>query len=226
VTAPIWHPSPNFGPRRGGLTPRFVVLHYTQMADAPSALARLCDPAAEVSAHYLIGAQGAVWQMVVEEMRAWHAGAGEWQGLDDMNSRSIGIELDNDGESPFPWPQMRALEGLLTAIRARWEIAPKGVIAHSDMAPARKHDPGARFDWRGLARAGHAIWPEPGDVGTTGALMPLLRAIGYADVPQARAAFRLRFRPMCPPDAPEDATDIALARAVLSKCQTGRHGPS
>ena len=225
MTAPIWHPSPNFGPRRGGLSPRFVVLHYTQMVDAHAALARLCDPAAEVSAHYLIGAEGTVWQLVAEEMRAWHAGAGTWQGLGDMNSRSIGIELDNDGESPFPWPQMRALEGLLASIRARWGIAAMDVIAHSDMAPARKQDPGARFDWRGLAQAGHAFWPGPGDGGGGYALMPLLRAIGYPEEPRALHAFRLRFRPMCPADAPPDATDLALARAVLAGCATGRHGP-
>ena len=216
MSAPIWHPSPNFGPRRAGLTPRFVVLHYTQMVDAPAALARLCDPAAEVSAHYLIGVDGRVWQMVAEEMRAWHAGAGEWQGLGDMNSRSIGIELDNHGESPFPWPQMRALEGLLASIRARWSIARRDVIAHSDRAPGRNRDPGARFDWRGLARAGQAFWPGPGAPGADGGLSPLLQAIGYADCPEALAAFRLRFRPMCPADAPPDATDLALARAVLS----------
>ena len=138
----IWHPSPNHGPRRDGLRPALVVLHFTEMTSADAALARLCDPAAEVSAHYLIGRDGRVWQMVDEQQRAWHAGAGDWQGRGDVNSRSIGIELDNDGHSPFAAPLMDALETLLAGVLARWAIPPGGVIAHSDMAPARKVDPG------------------------------------------------------------------------------------
>lgn len=206
----IRHPSPNCGPRRDGLRPELVVLHYTQMPTAASALKRLCLPEAEVSAHYLIGADGTVWHLVDEASRAWHAGAGEWRGRGDVNSRSIGIELDNDGASPFAWPQIRALEGLLAGILARWGIPPEGVIAHSDFAPARKVDPGPRFDWRGLARRGLAVWPGPGG-NPAAPLGPSLDAIGYPVVaPELRlAAFRLRFRP----DAigPEDATDRALA---------------
>ena len=138
--------SPNFGPRRDGLRPELVVLHYTAMATAEAALDRLCDPASEVSAHYLIAEDGRAFALVDEEQRAWHAGAGSWAGRGDVNSRSIGIELANAGPlaglPPFPEPQMAALERLLDGILARWSIAPAGVIAHSDMAPGRKADPG------------------------------------------------------------------------------------
>lgn len=205
--------SPNQGPRRDGLRPELVVLHYTEMASAKAALERLCDPAAQVSSHYLIGRDGTVWQLVGEAQRAWHAGAGQWQGLEDVNSRSIGIELDNDGDSPFAAPLMRALEGLVPGILHRWGIPPAGVIAHSDMAPGRKVDPGPRFDWRRLALQGLAVWPDaPGDPDAP--LDSSLDRIGYPPVsPELRlTAFRLRFRPGA--TGPEDATDRALADAV------------
>jgi len=149
-------PSPNFGPRRNGLRPRLVVLHYTAMGSVDAAYARLCDPKAEVSAHHLISQTGQVTQLVAEDMRAWHAGAGAWQGKDDINSRSIGIELDNTGTSPFTAPLMDALERLLAEIMQRWSIPASGVIGHSDMAPGRKCDPGPRFDWLRLERQGLA----------------------------------------------------------------------
>ncbi len=204
-------PSPNCGPRRDGLLPELVVLHFTQMASAHAALARLCAPEAQVSSHYLIGADGTVWQLVDEALRAWHAGAGSWRGRDDVNSRSIGIELDNDGASPFAWPQIRALEALLADILARWTIPPQGVIAHSDFAPDRKSDPGLRFDWRGLALSGLAVWPGSGGDPSV-PLSDSLDAIGYPAVPPTLrlAAFRLRFRPGHA--GPEDATDRALAQ--------------
>ncbi|MEH6830997.1 MAG: N-acetylmuramoyl-L-alanine amidase [Sulfitobacter sp.] len=148
--------SPNCGPRRDGLRPSLIVIHYTAMETAQAALDRLCDPQAEVSAHYLIGAQGDVTQMVEEAERAWHAGAGEWCGKDDINSRSIGIELDNRGCHPFSEPQMAALEGLLRGIMGRWTIPASGVIGHSDMAPGRKTDPGPHFDWARLEYQGLA----------------------------------------------------------------------
>ncbi len=154
------HPSPNCGARRDGLTPALVVLHYTAMQNAEAAIARLCDPDAEVSAHYLISVTGGVTQMVSEDKRAWHAGAGAWHGQDDINSRSIGIELDNSGTHPFPEPQMAALETLLAGIMARWNIPANGVIGHSDMAPGRKIDPGPHFDWARLARQGFAARPS------------------------------------------------------------------
>ena len=150
----LTHPSPNFGARRGGARPSLVVIHYTAMESAEAALARLCDPAAEVSSHWLIGADGALFSLVAEEMRAWHAGAGSWGDVVDVNSASIGIELDNDGVSPFPEAQMVALEELLGGVLARWGIPPEGVIGHSDSAPGRKIDPGPRFDWGRLALSG------------------------------------------------------------------------
>jgi len=161
-TAPevIQHPSPSCGPRRDGAVPDMVVIHYTAMTSAQAALERLCDPEIEVSAHYLISETGQIWQMVPEEQRAWHAGAGQWGSVSDVNSRSIGIELANTGDHPFPEPQMAALEILLAGILQRWAIPPERVIGHSDMAPERKTDPGARFDWQRLAMGGLAVWPN------------------------------------------------------------------
>lgn len=187
------YPSPNHGDRRGQ-RPELIVLHYTGMNDAISARARLCDPKAEVSAHWLIAEDGTVEALVPEDRRAWHAGAGEWRGGDDVNSRSIGIEIANPGDRPFAARQIDALTTLLRQIMTRWQIGPAAVIGHSDMAPERKFDPGPRFDWQRLAREGLALWPEPGED------IPLassLDQIGYpACDPQTRLkAFRLRYRP-------------------------------
>lgn len=215
--------SPNFGPRRGGARPDMVVLHHTAMPSAEAALARLCDPAAEVSAHYLIAEDGRTWQLVPEAERAWHAGVSAWGALMDVNSHSIGIELANPaaagGLPPFPEPQMAALETLLDAVLARWAIPPARVVAHSDVAPGRKADPGPKFDWRRLARGGRAIWPEPGPGGEAGwaAFRAAAGRAGYAapegDWAVVLAAFRLRFRPAA--DGPEPGPgDVALATAL------------
>ncbi|WP_370645675.1 N-acetylmuramoyl-L-alanine amidase [Ruegeria sp. Ofav3-42] len=199
--SPIWHPSPNFGPRRDGLTPSLIVLHYTAMDSAQDALDRLCDPVHEVSAHYLIGVDGTFWQMVRERDRAWHAGAGEWHGQNDINSRSIGIELDNTGRHPFSEPQMNVLERLLRQIMHRWAIHPNGVIGHSDMAPGRKFDPGSRFDWLRLERnalAGRRGDPEGPRDAPVDQFRALARAAGFsADVDDETllSAVRLRYRP-------------------------------
>jgi N-acetylmuramoyl-L-alanine amidase len=192
------------------------VIHYTAMATAAESLARLCDPAAEVSAHWLIAEDGETAALVPEELRAWHAGAGSWGGLTDVNSRSIGIELQNRGTHPYPEPQMRALERVLGEAMARWGIAPAGVIGHSDMAPSRKADPGPRFDWRRLARVGLAVWPAEGDAPVE-AFLPALGAFGY-DAGEAPddllRAFRWRFRPWAtgPLDARDAGTALDLAR--------------
>lgn len=192
--------SPNCGPRRDGLTPTMVVIHYTAMQDAACALDRLCDPAAEVSAHYLVCTHGSVTQMVDEAARAWHAGAGEWGGLDDINSRSIGIELDNRGSHPFSAPQMDALEDLLRGIMARWDIASDSVIGHSDMSPGRKADPGPHFDWVRLERQGLAARGLPVTVGTydTVAFTRAAQAAGYTapcDIDTLLYTTRLRHAP-------------------------------
>jgi len=194
--------------------PGLIVLHYTAMPSCAEARDRLCDPTAEVSAHWLIAEDGTVEQLVDETLRAWHAGAGGWGGVTDVNSRSIGIELANAGDAPFPEPQMAALERLLNGIMTRWGIPPEAVIAHSDMAPERKRDPGPRFDWQRLALQGLSIWPgaaEPVDFAGS------LRRIGYPEAaPETLlAAFRLRFRPGAA--GPEDDTDRALAADLAAR---------
>lgn len=211
-------PSPNFGPRRDGLTPSIVVLHYTAMQNAEAAIDRLCDPQSEVSAHYLICRTGAVTQLVAEEHRAWHAGEGEWRGQRDINSRSIGIELDNAGDHPFPEPQMAALEALLKDIRARWSIAPENIIGHSDMAPGRKSDPGPQFDWPRLARqslAARGGQHKGPDTPTPAQFRSVARRAGFtADVDDDTllAAVRLRFRPEAHgPLSPDDFTPLSYA---------------
>jgi N-acetylmuramoyl-L-alanine amidase len=224
----LTHPSPNFGDRRDGARVELIVLHYTAMPTCAEALARLCDPAAEVSAHYLIDRDGTRLSLVAEDRRAWHAGAGAWGGRGDVNSRSIGVELVNAGNEPFAQAQMAALERLLADLLTRHDLPPGAVIGHSDMAPDRKGDPGPRFDWRRLAHLGLSVWPDP-----TKALPPRpsppraegadrsvttfladLRAFGYPDAaPETLlTAFRLRFRPWA--NGPLDATDVAVAAGL------------
>ncbi|MDE2788899.1 MAG: N-acetylmuramoyl-L-alanine amidase [Paracoccaceae bacterium] len=168
----LTHPSPNFGDRRHGGSPRLVVLHYTGMATAEDAVDRLRDPATEVSAHYLISETGALYSLVRETKRAWHAGVGRWGGITDINSNSIGIELANSGSDggfpPFPEPQVAVLEDLLAGILFRWNLGPEHVIGHSDMAPGRKPDPGPAFDWRRLAHSELSIWPSDEPTGLPG----------------------------------------------------------
>lgn len=203
--------SPNFGDRRDGLTPELVVIHYTAMDSCEAALRALCDPDREVSAHYLIGRDGTVHPLVDETSRAWHAGAGQWAGRGDVNSRSIGIELDNTGAEPFPAPLMDALEDLLAAILRRWSIPPQGVIGHSDMAPGRKIDPGPRFDWRRLARAGLSVWPDAGEARADARRFRAdATAFGYPDMDPdlLLAVVRARFRPWAA--GPFDRRDAGL----------------
>lgn len=213
--------SPNFGERRDGLTPELVVLHYTAMADCAAAARALCDPAREVSAHYLIGRDGEVLALVDEPLRAWHAGSGEWRGAGDVNSRSIGIELDNDGFSPFSEPMMASLEALLPKILERWSIMPEGVIAHSDMAPGRKTDPGRRFDWKRLARRGLAVWPEPVSAPCDPARFRAdARRFGYGEMEDdlLRDMVRLRFRPWA--EGALSAEDCAIMADLAARFGT------
>ncbi len=198
------------------------MLHYTAMAGAADSLARLCDPAAEVSAHYLLAETGEVLPLVPEERRAWHAGAGRWGAVTDVNSRSIGIELQNRGDHPFAAPQMAALERLLDGLLSRWSIPPERVIGHSDLAPARKADPGPRFDWRRLARAGLSVWPQEAEADPA-ALLPALRAFGYDPALPAELllrAFRLRFRPWA--SGPADARDAGMAQDLARRFPVDR----
>jgi len=159
----IARPSPNHD-ERGGVAVDMLVLHYTGMADAEAALARLTDPAAKVSAHYTIGEDGTVYAHVPETRRAWHAGISYWAGASDINARSIGIELVNPGHEfgyrPFAEEQIAALIPLCHSILVRHPIPSPRVLGHSDVAPARKEDPGELFPWARLAKAGIGLWPQ------------------------------------------------------------------
>ena len=176
--------------------PDLVVIHYTAMTSAQAARDRLCDPCTEVSAHYVISERGSLWQLVEEDQRAWHAGAGQWGSVTDVNSRSIGIELANTGTQPFSEPQMAALEDLLKDISARWNVPPERIIGHSDLALGRKIDPGPKFDWKRLALRGLAVWPSPRSGGD---FLRDAQTFGYAcgdgSLDALLRAFRDRFRP-------------------------------
>jgi N-acetylmuramoyl-L-alanine amidase len=156
-------PSPNFDVRTA--PPDMVVLHYTGMPTGEEALARLCDPEAKVSSHYLVEEDGRVFRLVPEERRAWHAGRSSWKGERDVNGLSIGVEIVNPGHEfgyrPFPEAQVAAVIDLLADIRARWIIDDDRIVGHADVAPDRKEDPGELFPWKRLAEAGHGLWAEP-----------------------------------------------------------------
>jgi N-acetylmuramoyl-L-alanine amidase len=164
VSGWIERPSPNYDPRRDGCPIDILVLHYTGMRTAEDALERLCDPEAKVSAHYTIDRDGTVYRHVDESLRARHAGVSCWAGERDVNSRSIGIELVNPGHEfgyvPFPDAQIEALTGLSHGILARHPISPERVVGHSDVAPARKTDPGELFPWSRLAENGVGLFPK------------------------------------------------------------------
>jgi N-acetylmuramoyl-L-alanine amidase len=196
-------PSPNWDERRLPVT--MIVLHYTGMPDAAGAITRLTDPEAKVSCHYLVAEDGRVLRMVAEERRAWHAGRAHWRGITDVNSASIGIEIVNPGHEfgyrPFPEEQIAALLPLVADIKARHGIGRGNVVGHSDVAPARKQDPGELFPWDRLARLRLAL-PRPGrnliDPGWTDAgFLLALERFGYdvTDPLAAVVAFQRRFRP-------------------------------
>jgi N-acetylmuramoyl-L-alanine amidase len=199
---PLARPSPNFDTR--SLPISMLVLHYTGMESAAAAIDQLANPDAKVSAHYVVTEDGEVVAMVDEANRAWHAGKSWWRGINDVNSASIGVEIVNPGHEfgyrPFPPAQMAAVEALVAAVVRRHGIAPANVVGHSDIAPARKQDPGELFDWPRLAAAGLANavpigCPDPGwsDEMTIAAL----NRYGYdvADPAAATIAFQRRFRP-------------------------------
>ena len=221
-----WQPSPNFDQRR----PNFVILHQTSNDNVEKALATLTDRQRGVSAHYLIGRDGAVLQLVDESARAWHAGASWWGGSTDLNSASIGIELDNDGEVAFPEPQIAALLALLDDLRTRYAIPAANVLGHADVAPGRKADPSRQFPWRRLALQGFGLWCDPPYAPPPPGLDTLtaLQALGY-DVsrPEAAiAAFRLHFEADDGSIAPGAAPDAALLACLVERSRMPRPGSS
>jgi N-acetylmuramoyl-L-alanine amidase len=185
---PIQRPSPNRESRRavdGRVGVRFVIVHYTGMETAAAALERLCDPTARVSAHYLIEEDGTLHQLVDENARAWHAGLSFWGGISDINSASVGVELQNPGHAlgyrPFPAAQIAAFVRLGRDLLTRHDLDAAAVLGHSDIAPGRKQDPGELFPWNELVAAGLGVWPATSTPKTPGAwVWNALSAIGYA----------------------------------------------
>ncbi len=229
-------PSPNFDARTA--PPSMLVLHYTGMATGEAALVRLRDPAAKVSAHYMIEEDGTSYALVPEERRAWHAGVSYWRGERDLNGASVGIELVNPGHEHgyrwFPEAQIEALIVLIGEIRGRWIIPDHNILGHSDIAPDRKQDPGERFPWARLHQAGHGIWVPPqvapgaalheGDEGVgVFALQAGLNRLGYESPPSGQfdahtralvVAFQRHWRPeVC--DGAADGETRATLMAVL-----------
>lgn len=156
----VERPSPNFNDRNDQPI-QFLVIHCTAMATAEDALQRLCDPASKVSAHYVVDEQGTVYRLVAEENRAWHAGVSYWDGKSDLNTSSIGIEIANPGDAPYPQAQMDAVIALSNDIVNRHKIRAFYVVGHSDIAPNRKQDPGEQFNWQSLAANNLGVWPVP-----------------------------------------------------------------
>jgi len=191
-----WVPSPNLDARR----PVLIVLHFTSQDSVAQSLdtLRTRNSGGPVSAHYLIGADGHIYQLVADAQRAWHAGPGRWGTITDVNSASIGIELDNDGRSDFAPAQIASLLRLLDDLTTRLRIPRTQVIGHEDMAPGRKDDPGPRFPWRQLADAGFGAWPRGVLVDPPAGFDPwlALSAVGYAldDRAATVRAFHHHFR--------------------------------
>jgi len=242
-------PSPNHGERRGGTVLDMMVLHYTGMASAEEALAKLCDGAPiaghHVSTHYLIHQDGRIVQCVPEARRAWHAGLSSWEGKDDVNSRSIGIEIVNPGHDlgypDFPEQQVAAVIALCRDILGRHEIRADRILAHSDVAPSRKRDPGEKFPWGRLFNEGVGLWVEPAPIKTghelgatdrgdpIAALQTALKAYGYEIEPTGLLdpptrdvviAFQRHFRPALIDGLADDSTirtlrDLLAARDAL-----------
>lgn len=231
--------SPNIEPRKADVFLCYLILHYTGMASAEKACEWLCAPESKVSCHYLVDEQGGITQMVGEDLRAWHAGVSAWQDEQDINSASVGIEIQNPGHTAgypdFPAAQMQAVVALCRDIAARHGILPQHVLAHSDVAPGRKIDPGEKFDWRFLYEngVGHWVAPEPltsgvflqeGDVGeAVTALQGLLKLYGYGvdchgqfdkQTRLVVAAFQRHFRP-AKVDGVADHSTVATLHKLL-----------
>jgi N-acetylmuramoyl-L-alanine amidase len=186
-------PSLNHEARVGDVRPDILLLHYTGMSSTDAALQRLCDADAKVSSHYLVFEDGRIVQLVPESRRAYHAGVSSWEGASDINSRSIGIEIGNQGHDfgapEFPDVEISAVIALCQDIVGRWAIAPSRVLGHSDVAPGRKRDPGETFPWRRLAEAGVGLWVEPAPI-VAGTMLALGETGGaVADLQRALADY-------------------------------------
>lgn len=209
-------PSPNFDERRAN----FVIIHHTSNDGAEHALSTLTDPLRRVSAHYLVARDGTIYYLVDENARAWHAGESYWGGSRDLNSASIGIELDNNGEEPFAEPQIESLLRLLADVKERYKIPTANFLGHGDVAPARKGDPSARFPWKRLAEHGFGLWCDPPHPQVPGErdATTLLTAFGYdtRDFGAAVAAFKRHFMPY---DSSGELTDDnrALLACLIAK---------
>jgi N-acetylmuramoyl-L-alanine amidase len=231
-------PSPNHDERAAPVD--MILLHYTGMESTPAAEARLCDPAAKVSSHYLVDEDGTIVQLVPELRRAWHAGVSSWAGVTDINSCSIGIEIANPGHDfgypDFPAKQIDAVIALCRDIITRHAIAAHRVLAHSDVAPARKNDPGEKFPWDRLAEAGIGLWVEPTEIhagpeldpgdrgGAIAHLQDMLRTFGYGlaasgiyeeATTQVVTAFQRHFRPKRVDGYADHSTAETLKRLLL-----------
>ncbi|MEO0810810.1 MAG: N-acetylmuramoyl-L-alanine amidase [Pseudomonadota bacterium] len=229
------YPSPNINERRGVRAPSMLILHYTGLLTVQRSLEVLSDPACQVSCHYVIDEAGAITQMVPEAMRAWHAGVSSWHNETDLNSRSIGIEIQNLGHAhgypDFPDVQMASVVRLAQDIIARHDIVPEHVLAHSDIAPQRKDDPGEKFNWQQLWEAGVGHWVAPEPVAATPAGNPtvaemqsLLQRYGYAcpqhgeldgETAKVVIAFQRHFRPE-KVDGKIDYSTVATLKRLLS----------
>ena len=216
------HPSPNFDDRRFPVS--MLVLHYTGMQTGEAALDRMCDPEASVSAHYMVWESGDIVQLVDEDKRAWHAGVSRWQGEEELNSRSIGIEIVNGGHDwrledgrlpPYPASQIDAVIALSRDILARWSIPQTRIVGHSDIAPTRKQDPGEHFPWARLAGQGVGLWPLSLEASHRPSIDAALQSIGYdtRDLSAAVSAFQRRWR-TARVDGLVDADTRSIAFAV------------
>lgn len=205
-----WQGSPNFDERR----PNLVVIHHTSDNSVDEAMRTLANPLRKVSAHYLIARDGAIIQLVDERARAWHAGESKWGAATDINSASLGIELDNNGSEPFPEAQISSLLRLLADVKERYRIPAANFVGHADVAPRRKTDPSRFFPWKTLAEQGFGLWCDPPFAEPPPAFdaSAALRALGY-DGGHAQAAIRAFNLHFLPDDAPAALSE--RGRALL-----------
>ena len=212
----VERPSPNFNERQGGGPVDILVLHYTGMPDAESAMKLLTSAEAKVSSHYTVDEHGTVYAHVPENLRAWHAGVSSWGGATDINSRSIGIEIVNPGHEygyrPFAKVQIATVIELSKAIVKRWPIPPARVLAHSDVAPQRKLDPGEKFPWARLHRAGIGAWVTPAPIRTGPVLGPADNGPEVADLQAALARHGYGIEATGVYDEPTEAVVTAFQR--------------